>query len=98
MTALDDISTFLGTIPQEERDRREKLRSYRNAASQMLGTARSDTACHLAWVVIEWASPNLYSAAPLDWLDEVNKLCRRLLVTAMQLEDMALRLAEADDE
>lgn len=94
----DEIVTFLGTIPPEEHERRSKLRSYRNAASQMLGSARTEQARQLAWTAIEWASPNLYNPAPIDWLDKVNMLCRRLLLTAMQVEDMALEIAEASDE
>lgn len=95
--ASDEISTFLPGISDGEHERRAKLRSYRNAASAMLGSAKSDTAKHLAWAAIEWASPNLYSPADVDWLDQVNLLCKRLLVTAMQVEDMALAIVEASD-
>ena len=94
----DEITTFLGEIPPEEYALRDKMRSYRNAASQLTGNARSDTARQLAWATIEWASPNLYNPAPVDWLAQVNRLCRRLLLTAMQAEDMALALEGASDE
>lgn len=94
----DEIGTFMGSIPPEEHERRDRLRRYRNAASGMLGSARSDLAKHLAWSAIEYASANLYSPAPLDWLDKVNQLCRRLLLTAMQAEDMACEITEASDE
>lgn len=94
----DEIATFMGAISSDEYERRAKLRSYRNAASQMLGSARTDHARQLAWAVIEWASPNLYNSAPIDWLDKVNLLCRRLLLIAMQVEDMALDIAEASND
>ena len=94
----DEIHTFLGNVPPEEYELRSKLRSYRNAATAMVGTTPSNTARHLAWTVIEWASPNLYSPAPLDWLSEVNLLCQRLMVTAMQVEKMDLLLQEPGHE
>ena len=86
----DEIYTFMGTIPDDEYERRAKLRSFRNAASAMVGTTESDTARHLAWTVIEYASPNLYAPAPLEWLDKLNLLCKRLMMTAMQVEEMDL--------
>lgn len=94
----DEIGTFMGSIPPDEYEQRAKLRSYRNAATQMLGSARTDHGRQLAWTAIEWASPNLYHPAPVDWLDKVNRLCRRLLLTAMQAEDMALEIAECSDD
>ncbi len=86
----DEIYTFMGTIPDDEYERRVKLRGFRNAASAMVGSTESDTARHLAWTVIEYASANLYAAAPLDWLDKLNLLCKRLMLTAMQVEEMDL--------
>lgn len=94
----DEIITFLGNVPPEEYELRSKLRSYRNAASAMVGATPSPTARQLAWTVIEWASPNLYSPAPLSWLTELNLLCQRLMVTAMQVEKMHLLLEEPGHE
>lgn len=94
---VDDIATILGEIPADEYERRAKLRDYRNAASTMIATAKSDHGRQLAWAAIEWSSANLYNPVPLDWLDKVNGLCRRLLLTAMQVEDMALEIAETSD-
>jgi hypothetical protein len=91
----DEITTFLGALPAEEYERRAKLRSFRNAASAMIARTPSDTARYLAWEVIEWATPNLYAPAPLEWLDELNTLSRRLLTTAMQAEQMHAMLQEA---
>ena len=84
----DEIYTFLGSIPAEEYERRAKLRSIRNTASAMVGTTKSTTARHLAWEVIEWASPNLYSPCPIEWLDKLNLLTKRLMLTAMLAEEM----------
>jgi hypothetical protein len=91
----DEITTFLGLIPAEEYERRAKLRSYRNAASALIARTPSDTARYLAWEVIEWATPNLYAPAPLEWLDQLNVLAKRLMVTAMQAEQMHAMLMEA---
>lgn len=93
----DEIYTFLGDIPDEEYERRAKLRSYRNAASAMLATARCDTSRQLAWQVIEWASPNLYSTCPIEWLDKLNLLARRLMLTAVTAQEMDDLLREAAD-
>jgi hypothetical protein len=84
----DEITTFLGPIPAEEFERRDKLRSYRNTASALVAKTESDTARYLGWEVIEWASVNLYAPAPLEWLDQLNLLAKRLLLTAMQAEQM----------
>ena len=94
----DEIYTFMGDIPAEEYELRAKLRSYRNAASALVGSTSCDTARHLAWVVIEWASPNLYAPAPIEWLEKLNLLAKRLMLTAMQAEQMANELAEASDD
>ncbi len=91
----DEITTFLGAIPAEEFERRAKLRSFRNAASAMIARTPSDTARYLAWEVIEWATPNLYAPAPLEWLDQLNLLAKRLLVTAMQAEELHALMMEA---
>ncbi|UVI39240.1 hypothetical protein [Qipengyuania spongiae] len=94
---LDEIETFLGPIPADERERREKLRSYRNAASAMLATTRCDTSRHLAWTAIEWISPNIYAPAPIEWLDKLNLLARRLMLTALTAQEMDDLLREGED-
>ena len=93
----DEIRTFMGDIPQAEYDRRVKLRSYRNAASAMIAKTESDTARFLAWQIVEWATPNLYAPAPLEWLDKLNLLARRLILTAYQAEEMQRMLQEGGD-
>ena len=84
----DEIYTFLGQIDPAEYERRDKLRKFRNAASAMVASTQCDTARMLAWQVIEWATPNLFSPAPIEWLDELNRLSKRLMLTAMQAEQM----------
>jgi hypothetical protein len=98
MISLDEIRTFLGPIPPEEYERRHKLRSYRNTATAMIGATHSDTARALAWHVIEWASPNLYAPAPLEWLDLLNLLASRLLKTAQTAEELDRLIQEASRE
>jgi hypothetical protein len=93
---LDEISTFLGTIPAEEYERRHKLRSYRNAAMALIARTDCDTARQLAWQVIEWAAPFLYQPGlPLEWLDQLNLLSKRLMLTALQAEQMDDLLKDA---
>lgn len=82
----DDIETFLPGIASDEYDRRAKLRTYRNIAADLIARSDSFTARQLAWVVVDYAMPNLYSPAPLDWLDQINQLSKRLLLTALQAE------------
>jgi hypothetical protein len=62
---LDDIEIFLPGCEGEEFDARAKLRSYRNAAQAMIANTGSDTARQLAWLVVEYATPNLYAPALL---------------------------------
>ena len=93
----DEIYTFLGEITADEYERRDKLRSYRNAASAMVCTTASETARHLAWTVVEYASCNLYAPCPLEWLDKLNLLAKRLMLTAMQVEEMDLIAREDAD-
>lgn len=92
---LDEIRTFLGELPPEEYEARAKLRSYRNAATAMIASTQCHTARLLAWQVIEWASENLYAPAPLEWLEQLNLLSKRLMLTAMQAEQMADLLKQA---
>lgn len=94
---LDAIRTFLGAIPDDEHERRRKLESYRNAASALVARTDCDTARQLAWLVIEWATPFLYTPAPLEWLEQLNQLAKRLMLTALQAEQMDDLLKGAAD-
>lgn len=91
----DEIRAFLGPIPDEERERREKLRSHRNAATAMISTCHSDTARLLAWQAIEWIAPHLYAPAPIEFLDRLIQLVTRLLKTAITAEDLEREMREA---
>lgn len=91
----DEIPVFLGKIPLEEYERRAKLRSHRNAASALVAYTQSDTARALAWIVIDWASPWLYQPGlSLEWLDQLNKLSNRLMLTAIQAQSMEDQMGE----
>lgn len=91
----DDIRLFLPGIPEKEYGKRALLRSYRNAATAMRTNTQSDVARGLANLTIEYASGALYAPAAEPWLDDLNKLCKRLMLTAMQAEQIDLeRFAE----
>lgn len=95
MSAMDDIRTFLPDISDEEHARRSKLRGLRNAATAMVNNTDSDNARALGWLTIEYASGALYCPGASDALDDLNKLCTRLMLTAMQAEQLDLeRFAE----
>ncbi len=85
---LDDIRTFLPTIGEEEYERRAKLRSLRNAAAAMIAETNSGTARGLAWIASDYATEALYAARAADALDDLNKFCTRLMLTAMQAEQI----------
>lgn len=84
----DDIRTFLPTIGEEEYARRAKLRSLRNAATAMVNNTDSSTARGLAWFAIEYATEALYAPDASEALEDLNKFCTRLMLTAMQAEQI----------
>lgn len=84
----DDIRTFLPTIGEEEYARRAKLRSLRNAATAMITATESPTARGLAWIASDYSTEALYAPAAADALDDLNKFCTRLMLTAMQAEQI----------
>lgn len=95
MSVMDDIRTFLPGVSEEEHARRSKLRELRNAATAMVNSTDSDSARSLAWMTIEYATGALYAPGATDALDDLNKLCTRLMLTAMQAEQLDLeRFAE----
>lgn len=93
--SIDEIRTLMGPIPDEEHERRAKLRSHRNAATAMISTCHSDTARLLAWQAIEWIAPYLYAPAPIEFLDRLIHLVSRLLRTAITAEDLEREMREA---
>ena len=87
-TPLDDITTFLPGCTGEEYEARAKLRSYRNAASAMIArTECSDARC-LAWMAVETVTPMLYAPADCAELAELGEFTRRLMLVAMQAEQL----------
>lgn len=96
--ALDPIRLWLPGIDEDEHAARSKLRSYRDAATGMVGVTSCSTARQLAWLVIEYATPTLYAPAPPEGLALLNLLCSRLLRTAMSAEALDDLLRSADDE
>lgn len=91
----DDIRLFLPGVSDEEHAKRALLRSYRNAASAMIASTGSDIARWLAWTASDYATGAIYNPGAAQALDDLNKLCKRLMLTAMQAEQLDLeRFAE----
>lgn len=89
-TPIDEMDVFLPGIAPDERERRVKLRELRNVASAMIGSTDSATARQLAWIVTEYATEALYAPAAAEALNDLNKLCKRLMLTALQAEHIDL--------
>lgn len=91
----DDIAIFLPGIGDEEYAKRAKLRSLRNAATAMIGSTESGNARSLAWMANDYATGALFAPGAAHALDGLNKLCTRLMIVAMQAEQLDLeRFAE----
>ena len=86
--AADDIRTFLPGISETEYELRAKLRTMRNCASALIAKTDSDTARALAWTCSEYATAYVYAGADHDTLSEVGRFCNRLMLTAMQAENI----------
>jgi hypothetical protein len=84
----DDLATFLPGCDGEERELREKLRGFRNAASALIGATESANARSLAWMIVEVATNWLYAPADERALREINRFANRLLTTAVQAESL----------
>lgn len=86
--AADDILTFLPGIGNEEYELRARLRSYRNAASAMVANTDCPAARNLAWMATEYITTLIYAPANTDELAEVAKFARRVMLVAMQAEEL----------
>lgn len=88
-TPLDEIRTFLGDVPAEEYEARAKMHAFRNAATAMIASTESANARCLAWMTTETITPLLF-APDLKTADllEVGKFAKRLMLTAMQAEEL----------
>lgn len=85
---LDDITTFLGKLPPDEYKERARLRSYRNAASAMIARTESADARCLAWMAAESITRLIYAPADCEELAELGTFAKRLMITAMQAEQL----------
>jgi hypothetical protein len=86
---LDDIRTFLPGISEAEYERRAKLRSLRNTAVALATKTESGTARQLAWTASDYAHALMYAPADDAALAETARFCTRIMVCAMQAEQMA---------
>jgi len=77
---LDDITTFLGTIPADEYEQRRRIRTLRNAASYKVTQAQSADARTFCWMATEIATAWIYAPADVG-----------LLVMADQIESLEAR-------
>lgn len=84
----DDILTFLPGIPAQEYELRAKLRSYRNAASALIASTECCEARSLAWMAAEAITRLIYAPAENEELAELGTFAKRLMLTAMQAEDL----------
>lgn len=84
----DEIRLFLPGISDEEHAKRVRLRSLRNAATAMIARTDSGAARSLAWMASDYATGALYSTGSTGTLDDLNRLCTRLLKTAMLAEEI----------
>lgn len=88
MTAMDDISVFLGAIPPDEYEARRRIRTCRNAAAFKATRTESANARDLCWMVTECATFWIYRPAPLDTLRKVVIYMAGLLKSADRVEQL----------
>lgn len=85
---LDDITTFMGHLPPDEYEQRQRLRACRNAASFKVTRVECSDARALCWIVNERASAWVYTPASMEALTEIVRLCHRLLTVVDHLEEI----------
>ncbi|WP_343343397.1 hypothetical protein WJT74_07735 [Sphingomicrobium sp. XHP0239] len=84
---LDDIRHFMSAeVGPEEYALRAKLRTFKNCAASMIASTKSDQARTLAWMASDYATGTIYAPTTLAVLDNIVKLCNRLMLTAVQAE------------
>jgi hypothetical protein len=84
----DDILIFLPGTSDAEYELRAKLRTMRNCASAMIARTDSTTARELAWTCSDYATSYIYARHDNETLSEVAQFCKRLMVTALQAENI----------
>lgn len=83
---LDDITTFMGTIPAEEYEARKRIRTCRNAASYKVTQTEHPDARALCWIITETATAWLYRPADTRTLEKVGTYLVDLLKAADRAE------------
>lgn len=86
---LDEITTFLGTIPAEEHEARRRLKTCRNAGTVKATRTECAQARALAWMVTETASEWIYAPADIESLEQVTAYLVTLLRAADQAEALS---------
>jgi len=85
---LDDLTTFLGSIPGDEYDVRSRIRTCRNAAAFKVTRTDSADARQLCWMVTETATAWIYTPARVDELEKVVIYLRDMLRNAGRIEHL----------
>lgn len=88
--AVDDITTFMGNIPEPEYELRRRIRTCRNAACYKLVNTDSPHARALCNLVTEVATYWIYRPAPLGTLEKATAYMIGLINSADQVEELAV--------
>lgn len=88
--AVDDITTFMGNIPEPEYNLRRRIRACRNAACYKLVNTESPHARALCNLVTEVATYWIYRPAPLETLEKAATYMMSLIKSADQVEELAV--------
>ena len=84
--SADAIRTFIPGIDEAEYELRAKLQTMRNCAAAMIAKTESNTARALAWICSDYSTSHIYAGVTDAELNEITRICHRLLVTAMHAE------------
>lgn len=85
---VDDITAFLGSIPEEEYTARAHIRQARDWATYKVRKAESQDARQFLWIAAETASRWLYEPASVEELKYVGKFLSGCAVLAEQAEKL----------
>lgn len=88
MTKMDDLSVFLGELPEGEHKARSDIRTCRNAAAYKAHHTESATARDLCWMVTECATFWIYRPADVETLRKTVIYMRDLLRSADRVEQL----------
>lgn len=90
----DDLAIFLGDIPADEREQRERIRQLRNAAAWKMRQTHSRDAGNYCWIATDVATAWIYAPTDVESLTKVATYLRRLLVVAGMAEDLEVSWEE----